>query len=293
MKINNQLITSLEAFKSKFNFIEIWNKIDIVVRDLSPNELYYKNATDIIFHKVIESPNLYKIVNNSIKPLDGSNIEFPVDAKELSFLDGLTEANKIRIIALYRLAQKDIPADICLLAATTIAGDTDEIILKFGNQIKLSDISVGPNMELTHKLIKVSPEATTKSKVGNITLKPGQATFGVFSGSELVAVSPAEDYNKAFYLEYAISQEGVKLIVHDQQSGLIVAEYPKAHYFTLIGDNNFAVIDGLSVTCFVDEDLNRRIKKSIERIFAPQIIVADERTLTVTYKDGTSQIITL
>lgn len=292
MKINNQLITSLQAFKTQFSFIEIWSKIDIAVRDLSPSKLHYKNAADINFYRVFKSPDLCKIVNNSIEFIDG-DIIFTINSEELGFLDGLIEANKIRIIALYCLARKNIPVEIFELAAPVIAGNEDEILLKFGNQIKLSDIPITPNMELTYKLIKVSPDATTKSTVGDITLEPGQATFGVFSGNKLVAVSPAEASNNAFYLKYMVSQESVRLIVYDQQSGLIVAKYPKAHYFTLIGDNNFAVIDGLSVMCFVDEDLNRRIRRSIECLSAPQIIVADERVLTITYKDGTKKEIIL
>ena len=63
MIINNTLISTLESLKVNFDFIEIWNKRDIAIRDLSPQYIYYANGEKVTLYNVFAHPE--NVIDNN------------------------------------------------------------------------------------------------------------------------------------------------------------------------------------------------------------------------------------
>ena len=286
MKLKNKYITSIEALRSNFNFIEVWNKLNILIRDLSPKKIPYTEPNDIHLFEAIANPKKVQIVNSCISIAENHTVN--LNDNELKLLNDskLKRSDFIQIVCLARLAQSVIPQDVEKLFAPLVVNDSSDYIeLTMGESIPLKQIDFRDGIKLVEKLIKVPNNAQLSCTVGNVELHPGQYTYGVFCENQLVSVSPREGKNASFRLEYKFEDNNPILVVTDRTTNLVVSKFRRAHYFVLLGDNNFAVIDGVSVISKTDEDLNNRLRR-IERSFCPMVLQCNKKILTIIYQTG-------
>lgn len=305
MQLNNKQITSLESFQSNFNFSEAWHKIDVVIRDMSPEFIFYKDCIDLALYNGIKSPQSV-IINNSLinlsnccnKNEDKEKCEFKcnfeINKDENNNIVSLDNDDKIRAILLARLGKLDqVPPEFQSLSKHIKDSDNNVIVLTSGAGLKISTrkIKIGDN--LTTKLIKVSSDSVCDSYVGKVKLEKGQYTYGVFCGEELIDVCPREAKNKSFKLEFGLRDNKPVLIVTDINNANSPMEFSNVHYYTLIGDDNFAIIENKSVRCIKNENLNNTINSRVMKILSPQIIKCENSKLYITYKNGSNISINL
>ena len=143
--------------------------------------------------------------------------------------------------------------------------------------------------KLVSKPIKVPQDSNLKSFVGGVELEPGQCTFGVFSGSNLVEVSPCQAQNNKYHLSYEERDGQIMLVAIERSSGVEVASLPNASFFTLVGENNFAFIRGTSVYSQENEDLNNHLRREIKKAFRPRFLKYADNKLIVVYSNGNSE----
>lgn len=284
MRLNNKYITSITSLRNNFNFFEVWHKIGALIRDLSPNEIYYSSDDEKFFYNVISSPQEYRFENSCFLSKDGDSREIDLSTEELSAIEGIAPESLVRIIAIAKLAQVTIPQDISTLFKPV---DHEEscIILRNGANLQFIE-HYDKSKELVSKPIKVPKDSYLKSFVGGVELEPGQCTFGVFSGNDLVAVSPRQAQNNKYYLSYEERDGQIMLVAIERSSGMEVASWPNASFFTLVGENNFSFITGTSVSSFDNEDLNNRLRREIKKAFRPRSLKFVDNKLIVVYSDS-------
>lgn len=211
---------------------------------------------------------------------------------ENSLLSKYSMVERVQILALHKLACVSISEIVSEAVVDTISMNTNEVVLNNGQSLNCSKLKDGCG-RLTHKAIIVSVGSKKKSKVGDYYLAPGQMTYGVFCEGELVDVVPPYATNSSYHLEYEMINNVITLVVIDNATNNQVAKYCNAHYFALLGENDFIVINGLIVSGFNNEDLNNRLRQTIVKAKSPEIIKVNEDYIQVVYKDSTKEIIQL
>lgn len=287
MRLNNKYITSIDCLRNNFNFYEAWHKIDVLIRDLSPSEIYYESDDEKYFYNVISSPQEYKFENSCLHGKEGDSREIDLSPEELSAIEGIAPQALVRIIALAKLAKQTIPQDLSTLFKPINLEDSC-IILRNGANLQLKE-HYDKSKKLVSKPIKVPLDSNLKSFVGGVELEPGQCTFGVFSGNDLVAVSPRQAQNNKYHLSYEVRDGQIMLVAIERSSGLDVALWPNASFFTLVGENNFAFITGTSVYSQENEDLNNHLRREIKKAFRPRFLKYVDNKLIVVYSNGNSE----
>lgn len=318
MKINNKYITSLESFCLNFNFFEVWSKIDIFNRDMSPEKMTYTSTENHLRKKelyyIIKNPhkveklrfteittcksNTYDMsfcitpaLNSSTKSStnEPNFISVRVSEDEKKIIESIDSIDIIKAVALFKFADKKISPEITGILMGHNDMDANEIILKRGEHINLGQIDTSHEINLKTKLIMVPENSPTYSKVGNLRLYPGQFTYGIFNHNNLICVCPIEAENSSYHLKFEKKDDIFFLIVTDKSTGLICCKYKNVKFFTLIGDNNFAIINGLRVECYHNEDLNNQLRQGINMISCPQFIEFTENTLHIVFQNGTKK----
>jgi len=288
MKINNVLISSLDSLRINFDFIEIWNKRDIAIRDLSPCFINYCSEDLISCYGALSNPDKVKSEDGKlILQTDAGNIILPFEITS-NLLNNFTQSEKIQIAALYYLADRELSKEILDVCLNEISLSEDRVILKNGNSLLCGQHVDGM---LTHKAIIVEPTSKKPSTVGNYILQPGQATYGVFCKHTLIAVVPPYNHNSSFYAEYEIFGDDIILVVTDVATNTQVAKFANGHYYSMLGDNDFVVINGLIVSCFNNEDLNNRLRQNVIKSKSPEILEVINGIIKVIYKDNTYETI--
>lgn len=289
MKINNKIISSLDSLKANFDFVEIWNKRKVAVRDLSPLHMYYPDNL-VVYYEAFANPD--KVANNGGKLIfnkENEDVELFLDIDN-KFLGKFSITERIQILALHTIADTQITETVSDVLIDAVSVDGDKITLRNGCSINYGKDTNG-NSQLTHKSIIVPVSSKKSSKVGNICLSPGQMTFGVFCGKDLIDVVPPCDENNTYRLEYEMRDDDVILSVTDIATCNKVAEYKNAHYYAFIGETDFIVIDNLIVSCFANEDLNNRLRQNVIKPKRPEILRLEGNTIHVIYKDNSEEII--
>lgn len=290
MIINNRFISSIESLKTNFDFIEIWNKRDIAIRDLSPHYMYYSSAEKEIFYKVFAHP---EYVNNIEGCLvyhhDCEDIALELDMDNI-LLRKYSYLEQIQIQALHKLVDLPISESVSDAIVDVVSVGSSEIVLENGRSLKIGK-KYNKNNQLEFKPIFVPESSKKQSKVGDYSLGPGQVTYGVFSENVLVDVVPPYATNSSYHLEYELIDDKISLIVTDNATNNQVARYDNAHYFALLGDRDFIVINGLIVSCFTNEDLNNRLRNIIVKAKFPEIIIIESEYIRVIYKDFSEELI--
>lgn len=280
----------MHSLRQNFDFAEIWHKRNIAIRDLSPKYIYYPEETMVTYYEVFSHPEKSLHINGHlIMHRESGDVELPIDIDD-NCLTNFSPPERIQILALHKLAD----ARISQTASETIANAVDlspnKIILNNGQSLICSNVDHADS-PLSHKAIIVDPSSKKSSKVGDFTLQPGQATYGIFSNNTLVAVAPPFKSNNSFHLEYELVGDIVTLIVTDTATNMQVTKYGKGHFFCLLGENDFVVIDGLIVSCFNNEDLNNRLRQDVVKSKSPEIIETNGDIIKIIYKDQTTEII--
>lgn len=291
MKINDKIISSLDSLRANFDFIEIWNKREVAIRDLSPLYIYYPD--DIaVYYEVFANPG--NIINDNGKLIfhkENEDVELSLDIDN-KLLSKFSFTERVQILALHAIANVQISETVKDALIDVVSIDDDKITLKNGSSINYGKKKNGEKT-LTHKSIVVSATSKKNSKVGNITLAPGQMTFGVFCGKELIDVVPPCDENHTYRLEYEMCDDTVTLNVTDIATCNIVAKYKNAHYYALIGEKDFVVIDGLLVSCFANEDLNNRLRQNVIKAKIPEMLKVEGNAIHIIYRDYSEKIINI
>lgn len=294
MIINNSIISSIDSLRTNFDFVEIWNKRDIALRDLSPDRILYPDNLSKFLYGVFAHPESATLVEGMLvhptKDKEGNEILNPIgfDTRHPA-LAKFTQSERIQIVALFSLGSTKFDASaIWDITATEVSFADDKVTLTNGQSLTLSKQPA--SQPLTHKAILVASSSKKPSKVGDYTLQPGQATYGVFSGTDLIAVAPPYAANNSFKFEYKVLDGDIKLVVTDMSTDSPVALYLKGYFYTILDEDDFIVIDGLRVTCFKNEDLNNRLRREVIKAKCPQIVTYDRESalVTVTYEDGST-----
>lgn len=285
MKINGHIITSLTSFRSHFNLFEVWHKKNIFIRDLSPDIVPYKSDEDKIYYCMVSNPTSVKFSNAT--EILCNDFSINISKEESEYIKDFAITDKIQIIALSRLARCVIPKEFSHFATVTRNGTDNKIIeLSYGESLSVNSINIKEGLHLETKLIVVSKNSNAPSIVGSNVINPGEVTYGVFCRNELIAVCPNWQSNNLYRLTFLKNGQSSKLIVTDRTSDMTLLEYPNAHWFVKISDDNFAIIDGKSVLCINNEDLNRRIRGKVERAFSPTMLRCDDINLYIVYANG-------
>lgn len=292
MKLNGKIITSLAAFRCNFCFAELWNKLGIFKRDMSPKYIEYIDD-EIVLYKAICSPADFIVKNGVLCDSEGDAVFMfeKLDAGELKVLDKINGDNKVLVAAITRLAHTKITNDILRFFITPVAieEESNKIVIEGGQKLPLVPKPSG-SIKLRSVLVSDNKESKSYAEVGIYKLQPGESMFGVFCGNKLVAACPHEDKNNRFKL---IVENGGVLSVYDRSSGELVVFYKDARFFSMVNDDNFAVVDGRTVRTYQNEDLERRIRNKVQKIYNPIMVVCENDNLIVTYEDGSEEYIKL
>lgn len=302
MIINNSIISSIDSLRTNFDFVEIWDKRDIALRDLSPDRILYPDNLTKFLYGVFAHPESATLVEGMLvhptKDKEGNEILNPIgfDTRHPA-LAKFTQSERIQIVALFSLGSTKFDASaIWDITATEVSFADDKVTLTNGQTLECSKQPA--SQPLSHKAIIVAPSSKKPSKVGGYTLQPGQATYGVFSGTKLIAIAPPYAANNSFRLEYKLEHKSngddITLEVFNTCTNTIVARYSDGHFYTLIDENDFVVIDGLTVTSFASTELNNRLRREVKKVKFPMIAKYDKQKslLTITYEDGSTLEIT-
>ena len=130
MKINGKIVTSIEGLKQNFNFFEIWQKISAFKRDINPKNMFFTESQKEIFHffEFAEDASFSKnkvILGNLCLPLSK-------EQEYVSTLNTLSKSDRIRIISLFALVEKEIPIGQVMDLAKPLSDFEDTIILSHG-----------------------------------------------------------------------------------------------------------------------------------------------------------------
>lgn len=290
VKINNKIISSLDSLKVNFDFCEIWNKKEIAIRDLSPALIHYPNKKLLLYYYAFANPSKVNNENGTlVLHLGDDDFELNLDITDKR-LKGISFKDQIQILALFKLANIELCNSITGIFDNKIGLDNDVIILNNGQSISISK-NDNTSAELVHKAIIVDPSSKKKSIVGNYFLEPGQGTFGIFCDGELITVAPPFGNNTSYYFEYELVNDTLSLTVKDAINNTQVAKYNNAHFYAIIGENDFIVINGLIVSCFNNERLDSRLRQCIVKAKSPEYIKSDDKSVTIVYKDNSQDTI--
>lgn len=284
MKINGKIITSIEGLSRNFNFFEIWQKLPVFKRDINPRNMFFTEDKKEIFQFF----EFAEDASFSENKLTLRNLCLPLskEQEQVAALNALSKNDRIRIISLFALVEKDIPVDQIKDLAKPLSDFEETIILSHGKSIRISGIKdIGG--KLSTKKIIVSPESPNESFVGDICLHPGDVTFGIFSDNSLIKVCPNELSNLSYHLKFHLSSDNrSKLIVTNLSTGRTIAEYPDCTYFGTLRDDNFVIINKGNVDCFNDQHLMNMIRKKIGIIDEPQYFDITSSSIIVTLKNN-------
>ncbi len=301
MKINDKHFSSLTGLRENFDFNEVWSRLDTFIRNASPDKILYNSETlaeDAKYFSMIASPEAYSLKSSetSLGIADkDDNVVTEIKPHESELLAKLDHNEQIQLIALARLCRFDINAKIIDAVSYKVPIDNDTIILDYGQSLKLYDNPY--DAELQSKKIIVSRDATKSSVVGNVSLKPGQGTFGVFSGDKLVYVCPLEQSNDAFRLESRLLPDNtIEVNVIDRRDSTICRTYKDCKSFAVLGSNGYLAINHHKIECNNGDDgiLQNTINDKISCLDVVLSIEVDlrYRSITITLANNDKKYIT-
>ena len=290
MKVNGKIITSVKGLSQNFNFFEIWQKMPAFRRDVNPVSMYFTERQKEMYRFIEDAESAtYK---DSKLTLGNKCFTLSEEQKRVFAMTTLSQADCIRIIALFALAEKEISAELIKNLAAPFSGDGDTVILSQGKSIPLGKAR-GRGAALKTKRIIVAKDSPSASYVGDLCLKPGMVAFGVFSNGNLVKVCPNELSNRSYYLRFHLTDGNKsKLVAVNRSTGTTIAEYPDCTFAGMLREDNFVIINGGRVECFKDEHLQNMIRKNISLIDEPRYLDITPAAITVTLADGDKRTIT-
>ena len=286
MKLNDQLITSLDCLHVNFSFVEAWNKISILIRDLSPDRIHYGIEEKKLIYDALCKPSESRLEGASIVFSNGKRQELSLSPEIMKSLNSLeTDEDRIRIIALSLLADRNLSTFDLSKISKPDTSEESAVILQYGVELRLTPIKPGGS-HLTVKRIYVPGTGKHRSKIGKLELEPGDVTFGVFQDGNLVDVSPNKISNDTYDLRYVMEDNDVKLEVCNLDN-----EKLKTHqgvtYISLLGNNDFVMVRNRCIYCNKSESLNTRLRNNVSMVRNPLIIRVEDKLLHIIYEDTT------
>lgn len=289
MKVNGKIISSLQDLSHNFNFFEVWQKLSVFKRDINPSVVSFSEDQQEYYDFLISAENVElspdtMTLGDMTKVLTESQIE-------VSKISDFSIADRVRIISLFAIVDKEIPLNQLKELLRPLSDFGDTIRLSNGKSIPLYEGEINCD-NLTTKKIIVLASSPNESRIGDVILKPGEATYGVFANDRLIKVCPNEQYNLSYHLKFhLLNNDETKMIVTNLSTGSIIAEYPECTYFGTLRHDNFIIINKGNVDCFNDQHLMNMIRKKIGFIDEPQFFDISSDIITVTLKNGKRIII--
>ena len=285
MKIDNSIITSLDCLKRHFNFRELFGKIDIFVRDLSPENIPYGDRGAELLYKIIASPQGVKVAEGTFICDSGESYLLKHNEVEIfdsPTLSGYTMQDKIRIVALYELVGIPVePSQVEMQVVDALA--EGDILLSRGQSIAFA---AGNHSELVCRLIRVADTAVEGCRVGDITLQAGGMAYGLFSNAGLCKVLKSHCSNSSYRLRLTEWGDRIVLRVTDIAQGQEMTMAGVCSFCT-IGDDNYLYIANNQVYSHHDYKLGQRLRTCVGLLDTPIAVEVVGDEVVVTMQEGT------
>lgn len=293
MVFDNKLYTSLVSIQRDLDIISVWNKLDIFIRDANPNRILFTDEY-AKFYDILKNPSGYFLVEEDSMAISENREtdKIPINISKEAYDVLLTlhpALDRLRLFALAQLLMVDINRDLINRISYKVSYDEPEVYLKYGEGLKLSSLQLsGHDIELSTKKIIVDISAKKPSRIGSYVFSPGSGTYGVFQRDKLVAFCPNEISNSNFLLKTEIvdvNQIIVKAI--NLKTSTVCRSYKDCTFFSVLGPDNFVVVNAGRVECYNNQPLQNVIDKNVGILDEPQYLYVDEvnRILNVILKN--------
>ena len=293
MKISNNIITSIACFRKHFEFREVWDQLDIFLRDLSPKEIPYPNAESELLYEIIKNPHM--VIDDGekiyIKDMD-SQSPFSINDYTAFILPDFwkeNRENRIRIVALFELAGIKLTNEH-LSEEFSLMSEADELILSNGRALRVVEHECnGDNLML--KRIKISQQSTSPTLIDGVELKPGQYAYGVFSNKGLHKLLAPTIQNEAYILQLFIDESDCAKTKVYHKHDEMTSHLHNVISFCTVGTDNFAYIENNIVYCHHNNTLTKRLRDEIGFFSQPLFVESDDDQIIITMNDGSRKYV--
>ena len=134
MKINDKIISSLDSLRANFDFIEIWNKREVAIRDLSPLYIYYPDDIAVYYEAFANPGNVINDNGKLIFHTENGDVELLLDIDN-KLLGKFSFTERVQILALHAIANVQISETVKDALIDVVSIDGDRITLKNGTPI--------------------------------------------------------------------------------------------------------------------------------------------------------------
>ncbi len=278
MRLRGNLITSLASLRENFDLREIWANLTAAVRDLAPDRIFYPSDDGKVYYQALRSPETAKLIPGGVKgreddvlSVGGETFSIRMSDSEREILAAMDGQDRIRMVAIHLLAGRPVTEEALRLTEMVSdgmfrfidpsyvcrhvweEGGRSDLLLEwpYGSRMAVGELIPGGN-PLKSVVIRV-PENSRPLRAGDCVLNPGEATYGVFQevgagngvGLRLVAVSPVR-VGRSLFLQFDCTGAGMELTVRNR-SGAVVRRYGDAVFCALVGNEDYAVINGCRI----------------------------------------------
>lgn len=287
MKIKNSLITSIACLKRHFDFREVFNNIDIFVRDLSPQNIPYQTKRAELLYTIIANPSAVAIKENTLAIAGGE--AYALQHNEVSIfnnqaLQGYQIEDQIRIVALFELVGSAV--DSSQIGTLVVDNLTNEDVVLSADYLLPLVNKVDASSELVGRIIRVDSRVARDIKVEDVTLKPDGVAYGLFSKAGMYKVLKPASSNSRFSMKLTNSGGVVKLRIADisyQQEQEIAGVYS----FCAFGEDNYLYIANNQVYSYQDPQLSQLLKSKVGILDIPMAVEVIGGVIVVTMQNGT------
>lgn len=292
MKISNNLITSIACYRKHFEFHAVWSQLKVFLRDMSPQDVPYPDATSELLYDIIKDPAMVTVANGQFQIKGTADNPFylnSAESLELQAIRNETAEDRIRILALFELAGQVMTRE-CFANEVFSLDGANELILSNGHSLKVVEKDYA-GQDLILRQIKVDAHSSCSSVVDGVEIQPGKFAYGVFSKLGLHKVLNPVAQNDMYRLRVSINASGVvETLVQNNHDGTQYS-LPNVESFGIIGNDNYAYICNHMVYCFHNEMLAKRIRDAIGFWSKPLFMHCTKQYMEITMEDGTKKII--
>ena len=286
MKISNNLITSIACYRKHFEFHAVWSQLKVFLRDMSPQDVPYPDATSELLYDIIKDPAMVTVTNGQFQVKGSVDNPFSLNnaaSLDLQAIKKETAEDRIRILALFELAGQVMARECFANEVFSLDGE-NELILSNGHSLKVVEQDYA-GQDLILRQIKVDAHSSCYSVVDGVEIQPGKFAYGVFSKLGLHKVLSPIVQNEEYRLRLSINASGtIETLVHNKDG--TKSHMPNVKSFCIIGKDNYAYVDNEVVYCHHNEILAKRIKDVVGFLDSPLFIQLDDNKIVITMKDG-------
>lgn len=287
MKISNNLITSIACYRKHFEFHAVWSQLKVFLRDMSPQDVPYPDASSELLYDIIKDPAMVTLTNGQFQVKGTADNPFSLNkvaSLDLPAIKKETSEDRIRILALFELAGQVMAPECFANEAFSLDG-AKELILSNGHSLKVVEQDYA-GLDLILRQIKVDANSFCSSVVDGVEIRPGKFAYGVFSKLGLHKVLSPIVQNEEYRLRLSINASGIiETLVRNKLYGTD-SHMPNVKSFCIIDEDNYAYVDNEVVYCHHNEILAKRIKDVVGFLDSPLFIQLDDNKIVITMKDG-------